>query len=230
MTARILVVIPMKPLASAKSRLAPHLADAERLNVACHLLRRVVAAATQCAAVSETWVTGGDDAVRRQSEQLGAKWTDDGGAGLNGALQTAFARWFAQGGDAALFLPADLPLATPAEVASCVDASGRLRYPVLVPAANDGGTNAILMPRDSTFAFQLGERSFQRHLAETTRFGHQAVPYFSQALGLDVDTVVDLRKWRALRPQDFAEGEGWALNQVAVDKMFREHEGSRRGR
>lgn len=219
----------MKPLASAKSRLAMHLPDGERVSIACHLLRRVVAAASQCAAVTETWVVGGDSGVQASARRLGASWHDDGGAGLNGTLDKASADWFARGGDAVLFLPADLPLVTPAEFAACVTASGRLRYPVLVPAARDGGTNAILMPRASAFPFQLGERSFQRHLAEATRLGYRAVPYFSQALGLDVDTIDDLRQWRSLRPQDFQRPDSWTLAPVSEDKMFREHERSGRG-
>lgn len=226
----ILAVIPMKPLAAAKSRLTPHVTDAERAAIACHLARRVVAAAAQCPAIAETWVVGGDGAVQALAQELRAKWFDDGGAGLNAALDAAFGGWFAEGGDAALFLPADLPLVTPADVADVVAASGRLRSLVLVPAARDGGTNALLMPRALAFPFALGERSFKRHLAEATRLGYQAVPFFSQALGLDVDTIDDLRQWRSLRPQDFTGGDSWVLNQVSVDKMFREHERSRRGR
>lgn len=229
-TSLVLAVIPMKPLAAAKSRLAPHVADAERAAIACHLARRVVAAAAQCPVIAETWVVGGDGAVQTLSRQAGAKWFDDGGAGLNAALDAAFARWFAQGGDAALFLPADLPLVTPADVADVVAASGRLRSLVLVPAARDGGTNALLMPRALAFPFLLGEGSFKRHLAEATRLGCQAAPYFSQELGLDVDTIDDLRRWRGLRPQDFLSDNGWALAQVSPDKLFRENERSRRGR
>ncbi|MSQ13742.1 MAG: 2-phospho-L-lactate guanylyltransferase [Dehalococcoidia bacterium] len=226
---QVLAVIPMKPLAAAKSRLAPHVSDVERAAIACHLAMRVVAAAAQCPAIAETWVVGGDGAVQALARQAGAKWFDDGGAGLNAALDSAFARWFAQSGDAALFLPADLPLVTPAEVAACVEASGRQRYPVLVPAARDGGSNAVLMPRNSTFAFLLGEQSFKCHLAEATRLGYQVVPYFSQALGLDVDTIDDLRQWRSLRPDAFVGEQGWTLAHVPPDKLFRESERSRRG-
>lgn len=226
----VAVFIPMKPLAAAKSRLAPHVSDAERVAIACHLTRRVVAAAAQCPAIAETWVVGGDGAVEALAQQAGAKWRDDGGAGLNAALDAAFGRWFAQKGDAALFLPADLPLVTPADVADVVAASGRLRSLVLVPAASDGGTNALLMPRALAFPFALGERSFKRHLAGATRLAYQAVPYFSQALGLDVDTIDDMGQWRALRPQDFLDEHGWALAPVNPDKLFRESERASRGR
>jgi 2-phospho-L-lactate guanylyltransferase len=226
----VAAVIPMKPLAAAKSRLAPHVTDAERAAIACHLARRVVAAAAQCPAIAETWVVGGDGAVRALAQELGAEWFDDGGAGLNAALDAAFAQWFAQSGDAALFLPADLPLVTPADVANVVAVSGRLRSVVLVPAARDGGTNALLMPRALAFPFALGEQSFKRHLAEATRLGYQAAPYFSQALGLDVDTIDDLRQWRSLRPDAFVGKQGWILAQVPPDKLFRESERSRRDR
>ncbi|MSQ11933.1 MAG: 2-phospho-L-lactate guanylyltransferase [Dehalococcoidia bacterium] len=221
MAQRILAVVPMKPLDSAKSRLAPSLSERQRTAIAVRLLKTVLSAATACPSVSRTCVVGGDARVQEAAAAIGAAWEDDGGADLNTVLDAAFGRWFHQGGDAALFLPADLPLVERGDLGRLVEASGGLRAVVLAPAARDGGTNAVLMPRTLRFPFRLGPGgSYERHLRQAKGLGYPVARYAGEAVGLDVDTLDDLNRWRSLHPEAFAGPEAWDLAQSPSDKAF----------
>lgn len=201
MALRIAAIVPMKPVGQAKSRLAPRLPDQQRQVLALLLLCRVLQATQGCASLATTWVVGGDGPVRVLAAQAGARWQDDAGADLNFSLRHAFDQWFSQGGDAALFVPADLPFLRADELERLVRASGGGRSLVLSPAKRDGGTNALLVPRDCRLPFRLGEQSFLHHLQEASRLHYPVACYFSQSLGLDLDTVEDMRRCLDTYPQ-----------------------------
>ena len=58
----VIAIVPMKPLAQGKSRLAQSLSAEQRADLALGMLRRVVLA-IKAASVDTVWVVGGDDRV-----------------------------------------------------------------------------------------------------------------------------------------------------------------------
>ncbi len=204
----VAVIIPMKPLAQAKTRLESHLSDPQRRRLALSLLAHVLKTVNQARkssvegpAVQETWVVGGDSEVRHAAESEGAEWMDDGGQGLNGALELGFHR-AAESGKAGLFLPADLPLLAPADVHGLLETSGKLKNLVLAPAGNDGGTNGILLPPQlaDTFRFKMGPDSFKLHLEQAGFLGIPVAIYYSAGLAFDLDTPADLEACGTPKP------------------------------
>ena len=118
------VVIPVKVLALAKSRLAD-LADTDREAVVLAMAADTVAAAVACPAVGDVIVVSDDAAVRTEVEALGAEVIADGpGAGLNQALaagaEHAAARWSGRGLAA---LTADLPALSARELTAALAAA-----------------------------------------------------------------------------------------------------------
>lgn len=198
---QVTAIVPMKPLAQAKMRLAPALDEEARRTLSRRLLKGVLISALRCPAIAQVWVVGGDPCVRSLAEAQGATWLGELGRDLNETLWLAFQRCFDDGAAAALFLPGDLPLLQPQELKGLIAASGRLRSLVLVPAARDSGTNAMLVPRALAFPPLLGKGSFQRHLGETSSLGYPVALYHSPGLALDVDTLEDLRAWQAQAPE-----------------------------
>ena len=146
--AEIAIVVPMKPLRSAKSRLATALSGEERANLSLNMLARVLAAAV--AHAHQVWVVGGDGRVRGAASDLGATWAADGDTGLNATLEEAFGR-AARQGLSPMYLPADLPLLEADDVAGMIDASQAGQALTLSPASRDGGTNGIIVPVGSSF-------------------------------------------------------------------------------
>jgi 2-phospho-L-lactate guanylyltransferase len=197
----------MKPLEAAKSRLAGELAADRRATLSMamldHVLRTVHAADT----IAEAVVVGGDAAVRWLCDGLGVAWSPEGDEGpdLNRALRRAFASSAADGFDAALFLPSDLPLVSAADLDGLVAAcDGPSRYGegrlVVAPDRAGEGTNALLVPAGTGFEPLLGPGSFRRHVDQARGLGLSWREYRSDGLGLDVDTPADLALLLDRRP------------------------------
>lgn len=199
------VLILMKSLATAKSRLAPGVADATRRAAALLMLRRVLDAAGRAVGPAACQVVGGDDTVRSVALAAGCRWTPEPGHDLNSSLGLAMVRCYEEGAQAVLFLPADLPEISPQDVAAVVAASRELTRPVGVAARSDGGTNALLLPAGCAFPPELGKASFARHQALALAQGARLETPVAPGLGFDVDTPADLEWARAHVPGFAAE-------------------------
>lgn len=189
----------MKPIPESKTRLTPSISDERRAMLSLGMLARVIASAMSSPGLDDVTVYGGDGPVRRVCDRLGADWRPDPGTGLNGCLKVAFSDAVAEGFDYALFLPADLPLATAGELQDFLKFATDARLVMAPDLANDG-TNALLLDLALTFPTRLGKASFQRHVEQAERLGIDHLVYRSQGLGLDIDTATDLERLIELEP------------------------------
>src|SRR5262245_7191432 len=183
------VVIPVKLLALAKSRLSG-LADTERKAVALAMAADTVAAAVACPPVADVIVVTDDPEVRTVTEAAGAIVIADlPGAGLNEALtagaEYAAASWSGRGLAA---LTADLPALSPAELAVALAAASPVSQAFVADAAGSGTTLYTAMP-GAPFQPRFGPRSRQRHReAGAIELEIAGIP----GLRRDVDTLADL--------------------------------------
>ena len=163
-------VIPMKPLAEAKSRLAASLPPLARHALVLMMLQRVVTAVLGGRGSCRCTVVGGDERVRQVAELAGARWMSDPASDLNASVWAAMQAVYAEGAEAALFLPGDLPLITAGDVDEIAHAGRRLMHPIGVPST-EGGTNALWFPAALAFEPLLGEGSYTRHQEAAKRAG-----------------------------------------------------------
>ncbi|MFJ8602774.1 2-phospho-L-lactate guanylyltransferase [Streptomyces shenzhenensis] len=190
------LVIPVKPLALAKSRLADTAADGLRPGLALAFAQDTVAAVLACGAVRDVAVVTDDALAGRELTALGARIVpDEPGGGLNAALAhaTGVVRT-ARPGAAVAALNADLPALRPAELARVLDAAAEFPRAFLPDAAGIGTTLLAAAPgRELRPAF--GGDSRARHGASGAReLRLDAVDSVRQ----DVDTGADLRAALAL--------------------------------
>ena len=184
-------IVPMKPLAEAKTRLWDDLRPLERQAVVLLMLERVAAAAVSATARGACVVVGGDEAAREVAETSGARWVPDDTTGLNAALWAAMQAAYAEGAQATLFLPGDLPLILDDDVQALVAASDGYAATVCVRASSDGGTNALLQPAGTAFEPLLGERSFEKHCeAAIAKVATLVTPDLPR-VAFDLDTRAD---------------------------------------
>ncbi|MGP4006505.1 2-phospho-L-lactate guanylyltransferase [Streptomyces sp. 4N124] len=190
------LVIPLKPLAHAKSRLSDTAADGLRPGLALAFAQDTVAAALACQAVRDVAVVTGDALAGRELAALGARIVpDEPAGGLNAALTHAATVVRASRPRTALAaLNADLPALRPAELARVLDAAAEFPRAFLPDAAAIGTTLLAATP-DRELHPQFGTDSRARHRSSgAVELTLDAVDSVRQ----DVDTGEDLRAALAL--------------------------------
>lgn len=221
------IVVPVKPLVEAKSRLAAVLAAAERQTLAERLLRNVLqvvqAAQDQLGAVGV--VVSRDAAALALAAAYGLTPLPEAASGelydprpadtdqqlaisdhrLNAALEQATVYAQAQGATAVLVLPADLPLLTLDDVVQLWRFGGQLyaaQAAVIAPDGPEQGTNALLVRPPAALRYEFGPDSFSRHCRQAAARGLAWHVLRSARLRLDVDLPADLQQWLALEQAD----------------------------
>jgi 2-phospho-L-lactate/phosphoenolpyruvate guanylyltransferase len=183
------VVIPVKLLARAKSRLAVLPGEARR-ELALAMAADTVAAAIACPVVGPVIVVSDDPVVRSELSALGALVIDDSPAGgLNHALvagaEHAAARWPELGRAA---LTADLPALSASDLEAALTAATLVTQGFVADAAGLGTTLYTARP-GAAFSPRFGPRSRERHrLAGATELDPPGI----DGLRTDVDTLHDL--------------------------------------
>jgi 2-phospho-L-lactate guanylyltransferase len=190
------LVVPLKPLAQAKSRLADTADDGLRPGLALAFAQDTVAAALACPAVRDVAVVTDDARAGRELAVLGAAIiSDEPGSGLNAALaHGAQVIRSARPGSPVAALNADLPALRPPELTRVLDAATEFPRAFLPDAAAIGTTLLAAVPgRELLPAFGIDSRA--RHRASgAVELCLAAVDSVRQ----DVDTGDDLRSALAL--------------------------------
>ncbi|GHD30052.1 2-phospho-L-lactate guanylyltransferase [Streptomyces violarus] len=190
------LVVPLKPLAQAKSRLADTADDGLRPGLALAFAQDTVAAALACPAVRDVAVVTDDARAGRELAVLGAAIIpDEPGGGLNAALaHGAGIIRSARPGSPVAALNADLPALRPPELTRVLDAATEFPRAFLPDAAAIGTTLlAATSGRELLPAFGTDSRA--RHRASgAVELSLADVDSVRQ----DVDTGDDLRNALAL--------------------------------
>ena len=182
------VVVPVKRLALAKSRLSAY-GDQARRELALAFAVDVVTAALDCPAVSRVLVVTDDEQAADALRALGAAVVpDDPDAGLNAALEhgAQLVAGSRGGVDSTATVSSDLPALRPADLAAAlaqVPPGGR----GFVPDAAGSGTTLLAAASAVDLAPAYGAGSAARHRAS----GAVELPA-GAGLRRDVDTPQDL--------------------------------------
>jgi 2-phospho-L-lactate guanylyltransferase len=175
------VLVPVKRLNGAKTRLAGVLDGPAREQLMLEMLREVVAAVREADVGPMTLVSS-------EAIDVGVPRFDDRGLPWNEAL-TAAMRDVTE--ECVAIVSADLPLLRAEEVAELVAATpGR---GLAIARAKDGGTNAVAMRPPALVQTRFGEPG---SAAVHAALGVEAVVLDLPGLAFDVDTPEDLAAWR----------------------------------
>jgi 2-phospho-L-lactate/phosphoenolpyruvate guanylyltransferase len=188
------ILIPCKPLAEGKSRLAPVLSRQQRHELCAAMLRQTIKIVMQIVRREHIWLTTSDELAAAIVREYGITVIPESGNDLNGALELA--RRHIQKRTCAdlhglMVLPIDLPLVDVAAVkrpvvdgAEVVVASNRAKT----------GTNLLYLTGAAAakFPFSYGKNSFPRHceLARCSRYTLSVID--DSGLAFDLDEPSDL--------------------------------------
>jgi len=184
MARRSTIVVPIKPLPAAKTRLRGAVPAFAHADLVLAMAQDTVTAALACRAVGRVLVVCDDQRVAAALTALGADCVPDvPAAGLNPAIVYGAAQ---VDGDVAA-LTADLPALRPEELEEALDEGGRCFVPDME------GTGTVLLigrPLDPHF----GVGSAEAH----ERSGARRLDKNWPGLRRDIDTLADLQQGRQL--------------------------------
>ncbi|GGU45030.1 2-phospho-L-lactate guanylyltransferase [Streptomyces albospinus] len=190
------LVVPLKPLVRAKSRLSRAAGEEFRPRLALAFALDTVAGALACADVRDVAVVTDDPLAGERLAALGARIVPDAPAnGLNAALAhgAAVVRARRPGAPVAA-LNADLPALRPAELELVLHSASLFPRAFLADAA-DIGTTLLTATSGAELDPAFGGASRARHLASGA---HEITSPEVPSVRRDVDTGEDLRAALAL--------------------------------
>jgi 2-phospho-L-lactate guanylyltransferase len=191
-------LVPVKSPVRAKSRLAALLSEAERGELARHMARDVLAALRATPGLAGIALLSPAGSGAALAAEFGClKLADDPLRDMSASLQDAAAQLAAAGVHTVVIVPADLPALTPADCSALLAAHGA--GVTVVPAAMDGGTNALAMTPPDAGECLFGPDSARRHLEAARRRGIRSASVSIPGFARDIDTVDDVL-WLCSQP------------------------------
>jgi len=190
-------LLPSKPLAVAKSRLASHLPESDRQALCYAMFHDVLECLCRAQHVDAVAVVTADPGLLDLARRMGAAAIDESQPrGLNAAAALGTRYCIAQGASAVLIVLSDLPSLTVEEVDGLfVDLPPKPH--VRIARSHDGfGTNALLRTPPTAVSTRFGGRSFFDHIAAAEDAGVSHSEVELPGLGFDIDTIDDLRELR----------------------------------
>jgi 2-phospho-L-lactate guanylyltransferase len=203
---KVLAIVPVKPLTSAKGRLSARLSPAQRRRLVLTMLQDVLAALAPVPLITQTLVVTADAGVAAQATHHGAGLVAEPEArGLNEGVAHGIREAMRAGATRVLVLPADLPFATSDDITRLVAASADTQRPSLtmVPAADGDGTNALLISPPTAITPSFGPGSFLAHLAQALARRIDVRVLHLSSLALDIDRPPDLARLASLPRYEF---------------------------
>jgi 2-phospho-L-lactate guanylyltransferase len=205
-----LVVIPVRSLEGAKSRLGAVLDAEERRELVEHLLRRTVAVALATPAVTRVLVVSPDPEVLAVAQAAGAEGLRQTSAGLNPGLVEARAAMAPTRHGRMLVVPGDLPAVSVEALSRLLraadDASTTAGVVVLAPDRHGRGTNALLLDPAGIIEPDFGGDSRDAHARLALAAGAAYREVADDDIALDLDTPDDLLLAEAIHPEALRAG------------------------
>jgi 2-phospho-L-lactate/phosphoenolpyruvate guanylyltransferase len=193
-------VVPVKERVSAKERLAPMLRPESRQALALAMLEDVLAALTATPGIAGLVVVTVDDEAGRLAAGYGARLIETGARdGHTGAVTAAARLLAAEGSAGMLTLPGDIPLVTPAEIASVLAAHPPAPSFTIVPSHDERGSNAIACSPPDAVPLRFGENSFYPHLEAAEACGIRPNVLHLPGIALDIDNPEDVMSFMRIR-------------------------------
>ncbi len=187
---RARAIIPQKPIALAKGRLAAVLGPKSRAALSLALLQHVCATLRTAADVEDVVVMTPDQDVRARVAAWGVRAIPDPAPGLNPALTEALVPMVGWS-HGLLIVAGDLPFLEVADIVALLGASTRQALGI-APSKDGTGTNALALPPGILIRPAFGRGSFAAHRRQAHALGLRVTEIARPGLAFDLDTPVDL--------------------------------------
>ena len=196
---KIWAVVPVKPVAVSKSRLAGVLAPEQRTQLVISMLEHTLSVLAGWPALTGVLLVSADLHIWLIGERYGVDVLREADApGLNRSLERARDQVLQQGAEALLVVPADLPLLSRDNLNEIMAAAPSAPGVVIAADQLGSGTNTLLLSPADVIPFQFGSGSLAKHTQVAQQAGAALVRIDSPALGFDIDRPQDLERLKSL--------------------------------
>ena len=208
---KVSALIPAKGFANAKQRLSALLSEPRRALLAETMLRDVLRQTLSARGLASTHVVTGDARVSEIAASLGAEViVEEKETGETEAVTFALAEMKRSGIQAALIIPADIPLLRAGDIelvlAQASSHDGFSPFALLVPSHDRMGTNALLLSPPDVIRLRFGYDSFSYHLDQVAAHELPLRVLENERIALDIDEPRDLERFIA---SDDGAGESY---------------------
>ncbi|MCR9138694.1 MAG: 2-phospho-L-lactate guanylyltransferase [Alphaproteobacteria bacterium] len=185
------IIIPIKHLSAAKTRLACQLSPDKRAGLVLAMLQDLLTTITGIGH-RRIWIVTSDRTVVQTVRRFNVSWVPETRArGYNAAVTLGIASVPA-GSDIAI-VPGDIPLAKPDEIARLIAPTDPSRPTVrLVPSRDRQGTNGLFMSANARIEPGFGPGSFKGHTRRAMARHLEPTNLEAPGMALDIDTPADL--------------------------------------
>ncbi len=192
------IVVPVKRLQQAKSRLSGFLEPAARQQLVITLVRHVIDTVYR-SIVSQSipariWLVSPDPALRDVTDNKDVEWFPDPVEELNAALTVARHHLQQCGCSSMMILAGDLPFLTVDDVRLLIAALTNYDV-VLAPDQEQRGTNALGVRLPSPLPFGFGMDSAAHHVRSAARLGLRVHLVHTPTLAFDLDDGERLQQY-----------------------------------
>ena len=189
---KLYAIVPVKPLASSKSRLSHILRPKDRIRLVIAMLSDVLNALCKSDFIEASLVISSDEEVKRIASDFRAQFLyEPKPGGLNVAIRKAIGECLKLGAEGVLIIHADVPLVHEDDLRAI--SRGLDEHEVVIaPSLDLDGTNALALTPPNVMPVSYGPGSFYRHLELALERNLSTLVYFSRSLALDVDRLRDV--------------------------------------
>jgi 2-phospho-L-lactate guanylyltransferase len=201
MTPGVWAAVPVKEFAGAKQRLAPLLTPGQRQALAAAMVEDVLAVLAD-APLAGVMVNTVDPLATELARRFGARVvTDNARDGHTGAVAAMARILAAEGREAMLTVPGDIPRVTASEIAAVIAARRLAPSLTIVPAHDERGSNAVLCSPPLVMPLHFGDDSFLPHLAAAGAVGIEPTILRLPGIALDIDQPLDMQALLRAEPR-----------------------------
>ena len=191
------IIIPIKDLSHAKSRLSDTLAPIDRARLVLAMLSDLLTTIANLDQ-GQIWIVAKDEAVFEVARRFNAKLVkEDSSRGYNSAILLGFDAISSNSNVAVL--PGDVPQVSAEEILELIAPAAPAEPTVrLAPAYDTLGTNGMFLSQKNLILPCFGQDSLNWHLTATLAVGGNLEILNAPCLSRDIDTSEDLEAFDLL--------------------------------
>ncbi len=184
----------MKPLATAKSRLAVLLSNEKRQQLAVILYKNTLSVLKNWDRIAGILVVSADENIQEFATDVPITFLKENQElGLNISIKLAASTLAAKNVESMLVIHADLPFLNLKALNQLLNESTCPGISI-APDYSKTGTNVMLVSPPDRLPFSYGENSFQKHMESARKIGLPVNCIFSDTLSMDIDLPEDLAR------------------------------------